>query len=157
MHVFVLRHGQAEMQQTTDEARNLTAKGRSDVAAAVRVSLPDLRGIQEIWASPLIRAQQTAQIVCDILAAQGIHPIVKTIDNIAPESQPEAVFDMLQASHSHSILLASHQPFVGNFIGSFCGGPSGAYPMDTSSMALIECDMAAKSCGKLRWLRHVPG
>ena len=32
MKVFVLRHGQAEAQQTTDEARNLTAKGRADVA-----------------------------------------------------------------------------------------------------------------------------
>jgi phosphohistidine phosphatase len=157
MQVFVLRHGQAETQQITDEARNLTARGQSDIAASARASLTELRNVQEIWASPLVRAQQTAQIVYQILVDHGINPLMKTTDQIAPESNPAVLFNMLQASHSNSILVVSHQPFVGNFIGGFCGGPPGAYPMDTGSMALIECNVAARSCGELRWLRHVPG
>lgn len=157
MQVFVLRHGQAESQITTDEARNLTVEGRADVANSISYSLSGLNGIQEIWASPLVRAQQTAQIVRDILALKGIQVPIKTTDLITPESNPAGLFDSLQAANLNSVLLASHQPFVGDFIDLFCGSARGFHPMNTSSMALIECDVAAKSCGELRWLRHALG
>lgn len=156
MQVFVLRHGQAEMQQSTDEVRNLTAKGRLEVAANIKASLSEFGHLQEIWVSPLVRARQTAQIVCDLLANQKVFPVVKTSDQITPDGDPSVLFEVLQASHLTSVLLVSHQPFVGSFIANFCGGPAGAYPMDPGSLALIECDVAARSCGELRWLRHVP-
>ena len=155
MRVFVLRHGQAETQQTTDEARNLTAKGREDVALSLQYSLSELTQVQEIWASPLVRAQQTAQIVCDILAAQGIHLSIKTTDLITPESNPADVFELLQASKLNSVLLASHMPFVGDLLDMFCGSARGYHAMNTSSMALVDCEIPAKNCGDLRWLRHV--
>jgi phosphohistidine phosphatase len=155
MKIFVLRHGQAETQQTTDEARNLTTKGRADVAASVQYSLSELEQVQEIWASPLVRAQQTAEIVRDILAAQGIHLSIKTTDLITPESNPTDLFDLLQASNLNSVLLASHMPFVGDLLDAFCGSARGYHAMNTSSMALVECDVPAKHCGELRWLRHV--
>jgi len=157
MQVFVLRHGQAETQITTDEARNLTAKGRADVATSIHYSLSDLGSVQEIWSSPLVRAQQTAHITRDILATKGIQVAIKTVDIISPESNPAGLFDSLQATPLHSILLASHQPFVSDLIDLFCGSPKGAHPMNTSSFALIECEVAARACGELRWLRHVPG
>jgi phosphohistidine phosphatase len=155
MNIFVLRHGQAEAQQTTDDARNLTAKGRADVALSVQSSLADLQQLQEIWASPLIRAQQTAQIARDLLAAQGVHVSIKTTDLIRPESNPAELFDLLQASKLNSVLLASHMPFVGDLLDVFCGSARGYHAMNTSSMALVECDVPAKNCGDLRWLRHV--
>lgn len=155
MQVFVLRHGQAEPQKTTDEVRNLTVKGRADVAASVNFSLVELTKVQEIWASPLVRAQQTAQIVQDLLLAQGISIVIKTTDLITPESNPSGLFDSLQATNAESVLLASHMPFVGDFMDIFCGSESGFHSMNTSSLALIECNAAAASCGELRWLRHV--
>ena len=157
MQVFVLRHGQAEAQVTTDDARNLTAKGRADVAERINYSLSDLTQIQEIWASPLVRAQQTAQIVRDILATKGANLPIKTTDLITPESDPAGLFNALQAANITSVLLASHQPFVSDFIDLFCGSARGFHPMNTSSMALVECEVAASACGELRWLRHVMG
>lgn len=155
MKVFVLRHGQAETQQTTDEERNLTAKGRADVAASAQYSLSELTQVQEIWASPLVRAQQTAEIVRDILAAQGVHLSIKTTDLITPESNPADLFDLLQVSKLNSVMLASHMPFVGDFLDVFCGSARGYHAMNTSSLALVESDIPAKHCGDLRWLRHV--
>lgn len=155
MQIFVLRHGQAEPQKTTDELRNLTARGRTDVAASVNYSLAELIKIKEIWASPLVRAQQTAEIVQDILLRQGVSVVIKTTDLITPESNPSGLFDSLQAANVESVLLASHMPFVGDFIDIFCGSTPGFHPMDTSSLALIECNIAAASCGELRWLRHI--
>jgi len=157
MKIFVLRHGQAEAQHTTDDARNLTPKGRADVAASVHCSLTELTQLQEIWASPLVRAQQTANIVRNILLAQGVHVAIKTTDLITPESNPAGLFDQLQVSKLNSVLLASHMPFVGDFLDMFCGSARGFHIMNTSSMALVECDLPAKNCGNLRWLRHVNG
>src|SRR3982751_2379384 len=103
MQVFVLRHGQAEAQITTDEARNLTEKGRADVAANTLHSLADLLNVKEIWASPLVRAQQTAHIVSAILEKHGVKVEIKTTDLIAPESNPSGLFDSLEAAKSGSI------------------------------------------------------
>ncbi len=155
MRIFVLRHGQAEPQKTTDELRNLTEKGRADVAVNVSLSLSELTRVQEIWASPLVRAQQTAQIVQDILLAHGISVAIKTTDLIAPESNPSGLFESLQATNVESVLLASHMPFVGDFMDVFCGSAPGFHSMNTSSLALIECNIAAAGCGELRWLKHV--
>ena len=157
MKIFVLRHGQAEGQQSTDEARNLTVKGRDDVATSVQNSLSELIQVQEIWASPLVRAQQTAEIARDILLAQGVHVSIKTTDLITPESNPADLLDLLQATNISSLLLASHMPFVGDFLDVFCGSVRGYHSMNTSSMALVECDIPAQGCGNLQWLRHVVG
>lgn len=157
MQVFVLRHGQAEPQQTTDEARNLTEKGRADVMLSINNSLPELLQLKQIWASPLVRAQQTAYITREILLAKGIQVSVEITDLIAPESDPFELFELLQKINSPSVLLASHQPFAGKFLDVFCGKPRGTCSMDTSSLALVECEVAAQDCGNLRWLKHVYG
>ncbi|RYY75314.1 MAG: phosphohistidine phosphatase SixA [Gammaproteobacteria bacterium] len=157
MQIFVLRHGQAEPQQTTDEARNLTERGRAEVFSNIARSSVDLRELKEIWSSSLTRAQQTAHIVRDILSAQGSDILIKTTDLIAPESEPSILFESLQKANLPSVLLASHQPFVGKFLDLLCGKPLGTYSMDTSSLALVECEIVAAGCGELRWLRHVHG
>lgn len=157
MELFVLRHGQAEPQQTTDEARNLTQKGRADVAFSIRHSMTDLKGVQEIWTSPLVRAQQTAAIVRDLLAAEGVNVNIHTTPLIVPEADTQQVFDALQTASATSILFASHMPFVGDLIDQFCGSAPGFHSMNTSSLACIDYDLAAASLGKLRWLRHANG
>lgn len=157
MELFVLRHGQAEPQQTTDEARNLTAKGRADVAFSVRHSIADLIGVQEIWASPLVRAQQTATIVRDLLAGEGVNVKIRTTPLIVPEADTQQVFDALLATSATSILFASHMPFVGDFIDQFCGSAPGFHSMNTSSLACIDYELAAGNLGRLRWLRHANG
>ncbi len=155
MQIFVLRHGQAESQQTTDEARNLTERGRSDVLSSVNNSKADLRQLDEIWSSPLVRAQQTATIAQHVLSSQRVNISIKTTDLIVPESDPRVLFDALEKSKLVSILLVSHQPFIGKFLDIFCGEPLGTYSVDTSSLACVECDIVAPGCGDLRWLRHV--
>lgn len=157
MQIFVLRHGQAETQLTTDEMRNLTEKGRRDVADNINQSLPELLGVKEIWSSPLIRAKQTADIARDILCAYKISVPIKTIDIISPESNPADLLDVLQSNTIESILIASHQPFLGEFLDIFCGSPQGAHPMNTASLALLEYEIAAAGFARLRWLRHING
>lgn len=157
MRIFVLRHGHAEPQRTTDEARNLTALGRSQVELNLRNSLDDLVGIDTIWASPLVRAQQTAAIAHNLLKQNSNVPPVQTKELIVPEADIYAAFDALQKLQRRAVLLVSHQPFVGHFLDVLCGRENGFHSMNTSSLAAIDCDLVAAGLGQLLWLRHVNG
>lgn len=152
MNLFILRHGQAEAQRTTDEARELTDKGRSDTARVVGARLVDLQVITRIWASPLVRAQQTAAIAANYFPALAI----QTSRLIVPEASPTAAIEWLQSINQSnpSILLVSHQPFVGELVNLLCGKAPDYYPMGTSSLAAIQIPVVAANMGELLWLDH---
>ncbi|OZY85078.1 phosphohistidine phosphatase SixA [Cellvibrio mixtus] len=153
MIIYVLRHGQAEAQISSDDARRLTPTGiiETEAVLASRVSL--LAGVAEIWASPLVRAQQTAQLARQYLP--GIP--LQTTALLVPESEPEQLIDWLyqrEAEGVESILLVSHQPLVGRLLALLCGKPEGFYPMGTSSLAAITLHPVAAGLGDLLWLDH---
>lgn len=152
MTIFILRHGQAEAQITSDEARQLTAKGRADCARVLAARAEDLSVITQIWASPLVRAQQTAEI------AAGYFPAlrVQTTALLIPEASPRALLDWLQSTAAtESILLVSHQPLVGKLLDTLCGKADGYHPMGTSSLAAVDTELVASGLGRLRWLDQV--
>jgi phosphohistidine phosphatase len=155
MHIFLLRHGQAELQKTSDDARELTANGQVDVSKAAELSLSDLIGLQQIWVSPLIRAQQTANIVVAALRGRGINPLLHTTELLVPEANPAELLKALNAEKIHPILLVSHQPLLGRTIDLLCDTVEAYYPMFTSSLAHVECVECSPKAGRLRWLRHV--
>ncbi len=155
MQIYILRHGQAEPQKTTDEMRNLTDKGRLEVAASLNKAGADLKSVQQIWASPLIRAQQTAEIASNYLVQQGIRVPIKMSELIVPEADPFLFFDALRDAQLASVLLVSHQPFVGQVLDLLCGRVSGFHTMNTSSLACVDCEIVAAKMGVIRWLRHV--
>lgn len=159
MTLFILRHGQAEAQITTDEVRRLTDKGRAQTEEVVRARVADmeLASLAQIWVSPLVRAQQTAIIA----ASYFPHLIIQTTELLVPEANPQALMDWLnelntQQLHNtnQSILLVSHQPLVGSIVNKLCAQPSDYYPMGTSSLAAINAPLIAADMGDLLWLDH---
>lgn len=150
MELFILRHGQAEPQLTTDEERALTDKGRADVARVVKASLPEMGEITHLWVSPLVRAQQTAEIAGSLLGS--IEPY--TTELLMPEADPSLLFQQLQISECAELLLVSHQPLVSRILDVLCGTEAGYHHMGTSSLACVDIDVVTAGMGKLRWLRH---
>lgn len=150
MELFILRHGQATPQLTTDEARELTAKGRADVARVIEASASDIGDLLHIWVSPLVRAQQTAEIAGALVG----HTQFCTTELLTPEAQPEELFQQLQQSECERLLLVSHQPLVGKLVDMLCGSAPGYHPMDTSSIACVKVEVVAPGMGQLLWLRH---
>lgn len=157
MTIFILRHGQAEAQITTDEVRRLTDKGRSDTDRVVQARLADMASLTQIWASSLVRAQQTAEIAASYFPGMTI----QTNDLLVPEANPQVLLnwlDELRAQQSNnpnqSILLVSHQPLVGLLVNMLCGKPEDYYPMGTSSLAAINAPVIAADMGDLLWLDH---
>ncbi|TVT85535.1 phosphohistidine phosphatase SixA [Pseudomonas sp. H3(2019)] len=135
MKLWVLRHGEAESHARSDAERELTAHGREEVlrSAAQLIGQP----IQAIIASPYVRAQQTAQLVREVL---GFEPEIRTEAWLRPESNPLTVADQLDSAEN--ILLVSHNPLVGSLIGYLQHGHLRApQPMSTASLAELEADL----------------
>lgn len=157
MTIFILRHGQAEAQVTTDEVRQLTDKGCSDTDRVVRSRVSAMASLTQIWASPLVRAQQTA-----VIAARYFPDlIIQTTELLVPEANPQALIDWLDEINSQqliksnqSILLVSHQPLVGSVVNKLCSKPNDYFPMGTSSLAAIDMQVLAAGMGDLLWLDH---
>lgn len=134
MKVWILRHGEAQAHARTDAERNLTEHGRAEVlrSAAHLIGQP----LGAIIASPYVRAQQTAQLVRDVL---GFEREILTVPWLTPDEDVRQVLEKLDTDDD--VLLVSHQPLVGNLI-SFLqhGHQRQPQPMYTASLAQLEGD-----------------
>jgi phosphohistidine phosphatase len=145
MKIWLMRHGQAEAMAASDPQRALTEQGRVEAAAVAR--LLEGKQLDNILASPYLRAQQTAAIVSRHLAwTKGI----ATAAWLTPDDEPRLVLDFLAERDEQHLLLVSHQPLLGQLISLLVDGHKGAhYPMPTAGLACIETDFPAAGIGQL--------
>lgn len=151
MKLWLLRHGEAEPRARTDAERNLTEQGRLDVAemAAHLLNQP----LQAILVSPYQRAQQTAEIVRQVLGFSGA---CETVPWATPDSDVREAMLYLDRRSEQHLLLVTHQPFVGALGGWLVHGQRGeSLPMATSSLAELEGEALAAGLMHLASLRHV--
>ena len=133
MKLWVLRHGEAEPYgQRPDSERALTAHGREEVLRSAAELMG--RPITAIYASPYLRAQQTAEIV---RTALGFAPDIRTVEWLTPDNRPQAVAEQL-VSVDHA-LLVSHNPLLGSLSGLLLHGHlQQPAAMSTASLAELE-------------------
>jgi len=147
--VWVLRHGEAEPQTRSDAERALTAHGRKQVlhSAAHLIGQP----LSAIYASPYVRAQQTAQLVREVL---GFEAEIITVPWLTPNTHPRDVSLRLDAA-GQDLLLVSHQPLVSNLLSLLQHGhvyqPE---PMGTASLAELEGELPLDGGMTLLGIRH---
>ena len=69
MEIYILRHGEAEVRESgrADGDRKLTAAGKRDLKAVLKVARKLGVAPQVILTSPLRRAQETAKIAAEVL------------------------------------------------------------------------------------------
>ena len=146
MKLWVLRHGEAQPHAPRDADRALTEHGREQVlhSAEQLIGQP----LAAIIASPYVRAQQTAQLVGEVLGLE-----IRTVSWLTPDSSPLKVLEQLEADGD--VLLVSHQPLVGSLIGLLQHGhlrsPQG---MNTASLAELEGEWPLAGSMTLRSLTH---
>lgn len=136
MKLWLLRHGEAEPTARSDAQRSLTTYGRQQVREAAE----PLRGrpLQAVLVSPYVRAQQTADVLCEALAFAGNRVAVPWL---TPESDLRNTLRELAAYPLQELLLVTHQPLVGALAGLLIHGHrQQPLPMDTASLALLEGD-----------------
>jgi len=70
MKLFVLRHGMTA-ESDADERRVLSKEGVREVEDVVTLRRDDLKGVEKIYSSPMIRVKQTLEIAARILGFKG--------------------------------------------------------------------------------------
>jgi len=144
MKLWVLRHGEAvpHGSRPHDSERELTDNGRKEVlrSAALLIGKP----LTAIYASPYLRAQQTAQLVRETL---GFEPEIRTVEWLTPDTEPDKVAEQMVAVSD--VLLVSHNPLVGNFL-SYLQHGAGHPPERVSTAGLAELESNELVVGSMR-------
>lgn len=145
-----MRHGEAESQVVVDAERQLTESGRVDILQMAQDYAKELADVDLIWASPYVRAQQTAEILSESL---GVDIVTQSF--LPPGGNPVEVLGALELHKDQTILIVSHQPLVGTLVDGLAGLEPGRYRMGTGSLAYLSTDVFVNGCCELRWL-HQP-
>src|SRR5262245_61291549 len=118
VELYLIRHAEAapvgERGMTDDADRPLTTKGETQ-AASVGKAL-QRRGItlDRLVASPLLRAQQTANILVRHLQPA---PELVTSDALAPGAKPRKLAKQLRSVEGERIGLVGHMPHIAEWAG----------------------------------------
>jgi len=121
--VFLVRHADSvpETVAVRDPHRYLSLHGRTQARAlGERMRWHDCTPTH-VWTSPLVRAVQTAELVCD-----GMHSqlAVESMPALAPDGSPRDVVNVIRALPASSgILLVGHEPSLSAIGALIVGDP----------------------------------
>ncbi len=120
--LYLMRHSQAAPSdfRTTDDARWLSATGRSIACEAGQALSEELAGtkLDLIVTSPLSRTVQTAELVAQALAWQDE---IQCLEALRSESSPQRAMEELMALPGAAILAVTHEPIVSSLFALLSG------------------------------------
>jgi phosphohistidine phosphatase len=149
--LLVMRHGEATFRASSDMARELTANGRRQVTKttqAIQQFISDNTVPKEsvcIWASPYVRAQQTAEIIAKALTVG-----IVTIDYITPNDNPEKALERIykEAQGVEFLILVTHMPFCAAFASTLTSEEKrSSASFATAECQRFECTDFLTACG----------
>jgi len=157
MQLLVIRHATAENPATVadtgeaDAARPLSKEGKRTMKR-VTAGLSELVDeLDVIAASPLVRAQQTAQIV-----AKAYNDLpVATVDALLPENEPSALVPWLQQHAADNVVaIVGHEPHLGILVTwLMTGQKTSRVALKKGSACLLEfSDTVEGGSATLHWL-----
>ena len=151
MQLVLIRHGIAEDARDGDDAaRELTEEGRRKMRQGAAGLREIVETLDVIAASPLVRAQQTAEIVAK---DYGKLPIV-TVKGLMPESPPTELMYWLEEQDADVIAVVGHEPHLGKAVTWFTTGVENSHvEMTKGGAAMLEFhSRVGAGDASLRWL-----
>src|SRR2546423_3786049 len=112
MQLLTIRHGTAKdsAEGVDDASRALTKAGKKDIKEVSTGLKTLVESLDVIASSPLLRAQQTAEIV----AKAYDDPPIQTVDALVPGHDPGELGEWLAGNASVvSIAVVGHEPHLG--------------------------------------------
>lgn len=140
MRVILLRHGPAASRDASrwpdDTARPLTASGRERTARAMH-GLAKLEGdIGVVYTSPLVRADETARILADVL--ECTEP-PQTMTALHPGGSRRRIIETLEKLDAGlTVVLVGHEPDLGKLAGMFLFGAPASIPLKKAGACVIQ-------------------
>ena len=155
MKLYLMRHGIAVDRiggpVQNDFQRPLTDEGQVETRA-VALGLKKL-GVHAdvVVSSPLVRAKQTAEIVCDIF---GVKRALEITDALAPGGGASDLYKVLRKFVPfEEAFLVGHEPDIGRLTGTLLwSGPDLNVPFKKAGVCRIDvADVPPTSPGELKW------
>lgn len=150
MHLYLLRHAEADPYQADDFSRKLTEKGRAQAERVGEFLLkhelkPDL-----ILTSPVLRAKETAKIISKKL---GDHSLI-VASWIACGMRPDvALSELSDYKKFDSVMIVGHEPDFSSLIATLIGMESSEHiNISKASLTAINLARFAPGFGVLRFL-----
>lgn len=141
--MILIRHAHAvdETLAVRDPHRHLTPQGRVEARSlGERLRWHDC-GPTHVWASPLVRAMQTAEL---LIASMECDAAVESMPRLAPGEPPREVIAAIQAlGATATVLIIGHEPGL-SAIGALLVG-------DPDFPSLNKAEAARIVDGVLRW------
>lgn len=140
MKLYILRHGHSpsvgEARVKRDAERPLSDRGRADVRAAAELLAKEGGRVDAIFASPLKRAQQTAEEAATVLKPE--HGVT-TYGPLSNEISGAALLNNLRrdAAQLSSLLVVGHLPQLGELVAAAAGQ---AVELKPAGLAAVELD-----------------
>jgi len=139
MDCILVRHGIAVERDEWDGAdagRPLTERGAKRVAqVAAGLKRLDVRPVY-IFSSPLVRAVETARILCTVLA---LSDSVSQVPELAPDAEPSRILTFFRKLPPDScVLCVGHEPHLGLLAGVLLTGkPSPSFRFKKAGACMI--------------------
>ena len=160
MRLTIFRHGIAmdredSIEMKMDDAlRPLTEKGREKTRQMAKHLRDHIGPIQILVSSPLVRAQQTAKIISEVLEVEKYMECTELV----PDAPPQAFANWLKshALHVTSVMAVGHEPQLSVFASWILSGnhhsfidlkKSGALMLEVESFDELEARSA-----ELKWM-----
>ena len=147
MHLYILRHANADTEAATDDARELSEKGREQARKVAQFCTRHGIRPDVIFASPLIRAQQTARLVAKELGME-----ITTAPWLACGATPEGILGHLAVlKEPAAVMLVGHQSDLGELIMHLLGGADSGINVRKASLTLVEILLPRRGGGRLEF------
>ena len=156
MLVYLLRHGiAAELGESgvrSDAERPLTKEGIKKLREAAHGYRKLLERPVRVLSSPLLRARESAEILCEVLElpSQVEHCAI-----LVPEADPRDVISLLQSELMAGpgrgpFLLVGHEPHLGRLLGLLLSGSEHAtVPFRKGMLVGVDLDEPRSMIGQL--------
>jgi len=151
MKLYLVRHATASDFATSDAERALTKDGRVE-ARIVGAALRRLKvAPAHIFSSPLVRAEQTAEIIAKELQFPGEVGTLVELTNGTPTA---ALLRALHPCHAPAALvLVGHMPSLAEHLAALIGAGRGdGLTFGKGGVACVELPELRAGRGELRWL-----
>ena len=130
MEVLLVRHAIAFERDAKrwrdDDLRPLSPKGITKFRKAAAGLKWLMEPPQEVWTSPLLRAQQTARILAEVAG----WPKARERNELSPGGNSEAVIDLLRRASSARVALVGHEPALSQLAAVCLIGPDGPFSVE---------------------------
>ena len=131
MHLFIMRHGEAELMANSDKERHLNANGREQSRLQGMWLKSTALGFDKVLVSPYTRALETFDEINQVFEQQ-LSDKLEVWEGITPYGDSGLVSSyvtLLEKEGHRNLLLISHLPLVGDIVKELCGrNPASFYP-----------------------------